>query len=355
MTQFTPLVFSGVQPTGNLHLGNYLGALKKFVALQDTSACIYCVVDMHAITLPQDPVELSKSTREVAAAFLAAGIDAKKHIVFNQSRVPQHAELAWIFNCVARLGWLNRMTQFKDKAGKDRENASVGLYSYPNLMAADILVYRATHVPVGDDQKQHLELTRDIAQKFNNDYAGRIAELQLGVPMAFGDNESQGYFPLTEPIIEGPATRVMSLRDGTKKMSKSDPSDLSRINLTDDADAISKKIRKAKTDTEPLPSEVKGLEGRADADNLVGIYAALSDASREDVLRDFGGSQFSTFKPALADLAVAKLAPIASEMRRISADPGYIDSVLKDGGERARARAEKTMREVKDILGMLRD
>ncbi len=355
MTQFPPLVFSGVQPTGNLHLGNYLGAIRKFVALQESHNCIYCVVDMHAITLPQDPKELAKSTREVTAAFLAAGIDPAKHIVFNQSRVPQHAELAWIFNCVARLGWLNRMTQFKDKAGKDRENASVGLYSYPNLMAADILVYRATHVPVGDDQKQHLELTRDIAQKFNIDFSARIAELGLGVPMLFGDNDGHGYFPLTEPIIEGPATRVMSLRDGTKKMSKSDPSDLSRINLTDDADTISKKIRKAKTDVEALPTEAKGLEGRPEAENLVGIYAALADRPRDDVLKEFGGSQFSTFKPALADLAVAKLAPIAAEMRRISADASYVDSVLKDGGLRARAKAEITMREVKQILGMLVD
>ena len=310
---------------------------------------------MHAITLPQDPKDLAKSTREVTAAFLAAGIDPTKHIVFNQSRVPQHAELAWVFNCVARLGWLNRMTQFKDKAGKDRENASVGLYSYPNLMAADILVYRATHVPVGDDQKQHLELTRDIAQKFNNDFSARISELGLGVPMQFGDNSGHGYFPLTEPIIEGPATRVMSLRDGTKKMSKSDPSDLSRINLTDDADAISKKIRKAKTDVDALPSEAKGLEGRPEAENLVGIYAALADRSRDDVLKEFGGSQFSTFKPALADLAVAKLAPIAAEMRRISADASFVDSVLKDGGARARAKAEVTMREVKKILGMVVD
>ena len=355
MSAFSPLVFSGVQPTGNLHLGNYLGAIRKFVALQETNNCIYCVVDMHAITLPQEPKELAKSTREVTAAFLAAGIDPAKHIVFNQSRVPQHAELAWIFNCVARLGWLNRMTQFKDKAGKDRENASVGLYSYPNLMAADILVYRATHVPVGDDQKQHLELTRDIAQKFNNDFSARIEELGLGVEMQMGQESVHGYFPLTEPIIEGPATRVMSLRDGTKKMSKSDPSDLSRINLTDDADAISKKIRKAKTDVDALPSEAKGLEGRPEAENLVGIYAALADRPREDVLKEFGGSQFSTFKPALADLAVAKLAPIAAEMRRISADASYVDSVLKDGGARARAKAEVTMREVKQILGMLVD
>ena len=358
MTEFTPLVFSGVQPTGNLHLGNYLGAIRKFVALQQSHNCIYCVVDLHAITQPADvwggPAGLARSTREVTAAFLAAGIDPKKHIVFNQSRVPQHAELAWIFNCIARMGWLNRMTQFKEKAGKDRENASVGLFAYPALMAADILVYRGTHVPVGDDQKQHLELARDIAQKFNNDFSERIAELGLGVPMAMGDNTLSGYFPLTEPIIEGPATRVMSLRDGQKKMSKSDPSDLSRINLTDDADTISRKIRKAKTDTEPLPSEEGGLSSRPEADNLVGIYAALADISREQVIRDFGGQQFSQFKPALADLAVDKLAPIAAEMRRLIADPGHIDGVLKDGGERAGVIAEGTMRDVRDILGMLR-
>lgn len=355
MSSFDPLVFSGVQPTGNLHLGNYLGAIRKFVALQATSNCIYCVVDLHAITLPQDPKELMASTREVAAAFLAAGIDPKKHIVFNQSRVPQHAELAWIFNCIARLGWLNRMTQFKEKAGKDREAASVGLFSYPNLMAADILVYRATHVPVGDDQKQHLELTRDIAQKFNNDFSDRIAELGFGIEMQMGQETVNGFFPLTEPIIEGPATRVMSLRDGTKKMSKSDPSDLSRINLTDDADGIARKIRKAKTDVDALPSEIKGLEGRPEAENLVGIYAALADVSREDVLKQFGGSQFSAFKPALADLAVSVLSPISTEMRRVSSDQGYIDSVLRDGGERAQARAEVTMRKVKQIMGMLSD
>ena len=354
MSQFTPLVFSGVQPTGNLHLGNYLGAIRKFVALQATNNCIYCVVDLHAITVPQDPKELSRSIREVTAAFLASGIDPKKHIVFNQSRVPQHAELAWIFNCIARMGWLSRMTQFKEKAGKDRENASVGLFAYPTLMAADILVYRGTHVPVGDDQKQHLELARDIAQKFNNDFSDRIAELGLGVEMAVGDTTVNGYFPLTEPIIEGSATRVMSLRDGLKKMSKSDPSDLSRVNLTDDADTIAKKIRKAKTDIEPLPSEEEGLEARPEADNLVGIYAALADISREQVIRDFGGQQFSQFKPALADLAVAKLAPIADEMRRLVGDPAHIDAVLKDGGERAGAIAEKTMGDVRDILGMLR-
>ena len=352
---FKPLVFSGVQPTGNLHLGNYLGALKKFVALQEMSDCIYCVVDLHSLTAQLVHDDLADQTRQITAAFLAAGIDPKKHIVFNQSRVSGHAELAWIFNCVARIGWMNRMTQFKDKAGKDRENASLGLLAYPSLMAADILLYRATHVPVGDDQKQHLELTRDIAQKFNNDFSARIAQLGLGVEMKVGDETVNGYFPLTEPVIEGEATRVMSLRDGTKKMSKSDPSDLSRINLTDDEDTISKKIKKAKTDPEPLPSEAAGLKDRPDADNLVGIYAALADMTRDDVLRDFGGQQFSVFKPALADLAVAKLAPIAGEMRRLMADPGHIDAVLKDGGARAGKLAEATMRDVRDIIGLLQD
>ena len=355
MNSFKPLVFSGVQPTGNLHLGNYLGALKRFVTLQDNHDCIYCVVDQHAITFWQDPAELMRSTREVTAAFLAAGIDPKKHIVFNQSRVRQHAELTWVLNCVARMGWLNRMTQFKEKAGKDREAASVGLFDYPVLMASDILVYRATHVPVGDDQKQHLELTRDIAQKFNNDNSARIAELGIGVPMAVGDEQVDGYFPLTEPLIEGPATRVMSLRDGMKKMSKSDPSDLSRINLTDDADTIAKKIRKAKTDPQPLPSDVEGLGERPEADNLVTIYAALAETSKEAVMADFGGRQFSDFKPALADLAVEKLAPIAGEMRRISDDVAYVDSVLRAGGEQAEAIAEETMKAARRIIGLLRD
>ncbi len=339
-----PLVFSGVQPTGNLHLGNYLGAIQRFVALQDSYDCLYCVVDLHAITLPQDPAELRATTREVTAAFIATGIDPKKHIVFNQSRVAGHAELAWIFNCVARLGWLNRMTQFKEKAGKDRENASIGLYDYPVLMAADILVYRATHVPVGEDQKQHLELARDIAQKFNLDFGASIA--------AQGHNGH--FFPLPEPVIQGEATRVMSLREGSKKMSKSDPSDNSRINLTDDADAIAQKIRRAKTDPEALPSAVEGLAGRPEAANLVGIFAALAGRDRADVLGEFGGGQFSTFKTALADLAVAKLAPIAGEMKRLKADSGYIDAVLQDGGERAGALAGETIRQVKDIVGLLR-
>jgi tryptophanyl-tRNA synthetase len=352
---FQRLVFSGVQPTGNLHLGNYLGAIRKFVALQESHDCIYCVVDMHSLTATLVHEDLPDQTRAIAAAFIAAGIDPKKHIVFNQARVMQHAELTWIFNCVARMGWLNRMTQFKEKAGKDRENASVGLFTYPDLMAADILVYRATHVPVGDDQKQHLELTRDIAQKFNNDFSRRIADLGVGVEMAAGDEKVSGFFPLTEPLIGGVATRVMSLRDGSKKMSKSDPSDLSRINLTDDADTIAKKIRKAKTDPEPLPSEIAGLKDRPEAENLVGIYAALADTTKEKVVAEFAGRQFSVFKPALADLAVEKLAPLASEMRRLMADPGHIDSVLRDGGERAGALAEATMKTVRRIVGLLDD
>ncbi|AGB42694.1 tryptophan--tRNA ligase [Mesorhizobium australicum] len=353
MSAFKPLVFSGVQPTGNLHLGNYLGAIKKFVALQDTSDCIYCVVDLHSLTAQLVHDDLADQTRSITAAFLASGIDPKKHIVFNQSRVMQHAELAWIFNCVARIGWMNKMTQFKDKAGKDRENASLGLLAYPSLMAADILLYRATHVPVGEDQKQHLELTRDIAQKFNNDFSDRIAGLGVGVEMRIGEETVNGYFPLTEPVIGGPAARIMSLRDGSKKMSKSDPSDLSRINLTDDADAISKKIRKAKTDPEALPSEVDGLESRPEAENLVGIYAGLAEMSKADVLKEFGGQQFSVFKPALADLAVERLAPIATEMRRIQGDRAYVDAVLRDGGERAGVLAETTMKTVRDIIGLL--
>jgi tryptophanyl-tRNA synthetase len=344
MAQFPQRVFSGVQPTGHLHLGNYLGAIKRFVALQDQYDCIYCVVDMHAITVPQDPVELADSIREVTAAFIACGIDPKKHIVFNQSQVAEHAELAWVFNCIARIGWLNRMTQFKEKAGKDRENASIGLYAYPTLMAADILVYRATHVPVGEDQKQHLELSRDIAQKFNNDYAASIER------HGFGD----AFFPQPEPLIQGPAPRVMSLRDGTKKMSKSDPSDYSRITLTDDADAIAQKIRKAKTDPEPLPSEAEGLEGRPEALNLVVIYGALAEMPRDKVLAEFGGAQFSAFKSALVDLAVARLGPIGAEMKRIKGDRAYIDEVLADGSARARVLARATMDSVKDIVGFVR-
>ena len=341
---FKERVFSGVQPTGNLHLGNYLGAIVKFVALQERYDCIYCVVDMHAITVWQEPAELKRNIRETAAAYIACGIDPRRHIVFNQSQVAEHAELAWVLNCVARLGWLNRMTQFKEKAGKDRENASIGLYAYPALMAADILVYRATHVPVGEDQKQHLELSRDIAQKFNNDFSASIETLGLG-PV---------FFPLPEPLIQGPATRVMSLRDGTKKMSKSDSSDYSRINLTDDADTIAQKVRKAKTDPDPLPHEEKGLENRPEADNLVGIFAALANKTKAEVLHDFGGAQFSTFKAALVDLAVARLGPIGTEMKRLMQDPAHLDGVLVDGANRARALAAETMGAVKDIVGFVR-
>ena len=328
-------IFSGVQPTGNLHLGNYLGAIRNFVPLQDDYECIYCVVDMHAITLWQDPAELKAQTREVASAYLAAGIDPARSIVFNQSQVGTHAELAWIFNCVARMGWLNRMTQFKEKAGKHRENASVGLFVYPNLMAADILTYRATHVPVGDDQRQHLELCRDIAQKFNHDFG-------------------QEFFPITEPLILGAATRVMSLRDGKAKMSKSDASDNARINVTDDADTIARKIRKAKTDPEPLPESMEGLADRPEADNLMGIYAALSDTTKDAVVAEFAGQQFSTFKQRLADVAVARMGPIGAEMQRLMAAPDHVDSILRDGAERAEALARPILNQVKDIVGFLR-
>ncbi len=353
MNDFKPLVFSGVQPTGNLHLGNYLGAIRKFVALQESHDCIYCVVDMHALTAQLVHEDMREQIRSIAAAFIASGIDASKHIVFNQSQVSGHAELAWIFNCVARVGWMNRMTQFKDKAGKDAEKASLGLYAYPSLMAADILLYRATHVPVGDDQKQHLELTRDIAQKFNLDFVDHIRKTGKGVDIKVGDEPVHAYFPMVEPLIDGPAPRVMSLRDGTKKMSKSDASDLSRINLLDDEDAIAKKVKKAKTDPDGLPSELDGLSGRPEADNLVGIFAALSDRSKEDVLKEYGGQQFSAFKPALSELAVSVLSPITTEMRKLMADPAHIDGVLRDGGERANARAQETMRDVKDIVGFL--
>lgn len=355
MTSFKPRVFSGVQATGNLHLGNYLGAIKRWVELQKSYECIYCVVDMHALTVNPNPHDLMRSTREVTAAFLASGIDPKQHVVFNQSRVYQHAELAWIFNCVARIGWMSRMTQFKDKAGKDRENASLGLFAYPSLMAADILVYRATHVPVGEDQKQHIELTRDIAQKFNNDYSDRIAELGVGTEMKVGDETVNGFFPMAEALIGDTAMRIMSLRDGTKKMSKSDPSDLSRINLIDTADDISKKIRKAKTDPEPLPETLDSLKERPEADNLVGIYAALAGTSKQAVIDEFAGKQFSDFKPALADLAVSVLAPVTEELRRLNASPDYIDSVLREGAERASVIAEGTMKHVRDIVGFLQN
>ena len=336
-------VFSGVQPTGNLHLGNYLGAITKFVALQDTHNCLYCVVDLHAITVWQNPQELTHNIREVTAAFIASGINPEKNIIFNQSQVSGHAELAWIFNCVARMGWLNRMTQFKEKAGKNKENASVGLFAYPNLMAADILLYRATHVPVGEDQKQHLELARDIAQKFNTDFEQSI------IKAGFSD----GFFPQPEPLITGPATRVMSLRDGTKKMSKSDPSDMSRINLSDDADTIAKKIRKAKTDPEPLPSEIEGLKDRPEAANLVNIYAALSGQEQNSILEQFGSGQFSTFKQSLADLTVEKMAPITKEMNKLMTDLPHIDDVLANGATRARAIAEPIYNKTKQIIGFV--
>lgn len=344
MGQPTNRVFSGIQPTGNLHLGNYLGAIQKFVALQDSHECIYCVVDLHAVTAQLVQDNLKNQTREIAAAFIASGIDPAKHIVFNQSQVREHAELAWLFNCVARMGWLQRMTQFKDKAGKNAQNASVGLFAYPSLMAADILLYRATHVPVGDDQKQHLELTRDIAAKFNNDFANKIKE--------FGHGD-EGYFPITDPIIEGPATRVMSLRAGNNKMSKSEPSDMSRINLTDSADDIAKKIRKAKTDPEPLPETMEGLAERPEAKNLVGIYAALSGQTSDAVVQEFAGQQFGTFKPALAELAVEKLAPINTEMRKLMDNPDHVDQILSDGADRARVIAQQTMKEVREIFGFL--
>ncbi len=337
-------VFSGVQPTGNLHLGNYLGAITKFVALQESHECLYCVVDLHAITVWQDPKELAGNIREVTAAFIASGIDPKKQIIFNQSQVSGHAELAWVLNCVARMGWLNRMTQFKEKAGKHKENASVGLFTYPNLMAADILLYHATHVPVGEDQKQHLELARDIAQKFNVDFAETIKEAGF---------EEGVFFPQPEPLIQGPATRVMSLRDGSKKMSKSDPSEMSRITMTDDADTIAKKIRKAKTDPDALPSETDGLTDRPEANNLVGIYAALKGVSKQEVLKDHGGAQFSAFKPALAELAVEKVSPIASEMQKLLNDPAELDATLKDGANRAQTIADPIMKKTKEIVGFI--
>jgi tryptophanyl-tRNA synthetase len=335
-TAFKPRVFSGIQPSGGLTLGNYLGAIKRFVDMQDAGAyeTVYCMVDLHAITVWQDPATLTRNTRELCAGFIAAGVDPAKSILINQSQVPEHAQLAWVFNCVARMGWMQRMTQFKDKAGKNAQNASLGLFAYPSLMAADILIYHATHVPVGEDQKQHLELTRDIATKFNHDY---------GVD----------FFPITEPVIEGAATRVMSLRDGSKKMSKSDPSDMSRINMTDDADTIARKIRKAKTDPEPLPDNIDGLAERPEARNLVNIYAALADTTPEQVVTEFAGQPFGSFKPALADLAVSKLSPISTEMARLMADPAEIDRILTAGAHRAREITAPILRKTYDIVGMV--
>ena len=332
---FSPRVFSGIQPSGGLTLGNYLGAIKRFVTMQDEYPCVYCMVDLHAITVWQDPKDLARNTRELAAGFIASGISPEKSILINQSQVPEHAQLGWVFSCVARMGWMQRMTQFKDKAGKNAQNASLGLFGYPALMAADILVYHATHVPVGEDQKQHLELTRDIATKFNHDY---------GVD----------FFPITEPVIEGAATRVMSLRDGSKKMSKSDPSDASRINMTDDADAIAKKIRKAKTDPDALPSEIDGLAERPEARNLVNIYASLNDQTVEEVLADVGGLQFGAFKPQLAALAVAKHPPISQEMARLMNDPAEIDRILARGAGQAREITAPILAKTYDIIGMVR-
>ncbi|MGM0661014.1 MAG: tryptophan--tRNA ligase [Pseudomonadota bacterium] len=332
---FAPRVFSGIQPSGNLHLGNYLGALKRFAGAQDRGVeTLYCMVDLHAVTVWQEPADLRRATRELAAGFIASGLDPARSILFNQSQVAEHTQLAWVFNCVARMGWMQRMTQFKDKAGKNAQNASLGLFAYPALMAADILAYHATHVPVGEDQKQHIELTRNIAIKFNTDF---------GVD----------FFPVPEPVIEGAGTRVMSLRDGEKKMSKSDVSDMSRINLTDDADTIARKIRRAKTDPEPLPSEAKGLEDRPEARNLVNIYAALADMSVDEVMQAAGGRPFSEFKPQLADLAVEKLAPISAEMARLMQDAGEIDRILGDGADRARSIAAPILRRTYDIMGMV--
>lgn len=334
---FTPRIFSGIQPSGGLTLGNYLGAMTKFVDWQNrgTHQTLFCMVDLHAITVPQAPETLRHNTRELCAGFLASGIDPEKSILINQSQVPEHAQLGWIFNCVARMGWMGRMTQWKDKAGENAEGASLGLFAYPALMAADILIYKSTHVPVGEDQKQHIELTRDIAAKFNHDF---------GVD----------FFPLTEPVIEGAATRVMSLKDGTKKMSKSDPVPASRINLTDDADTIAKKFKKAKTDPDPLPGSVEGLEGRPDARNLVNIYAALSETSVDEVLAANDGKMFGYFKQDLADLAVSKLAPVSSEMARLMRDPTEIDRILSRGAERAREISVPVLEQVYDIVGMVR-
>ncbi len=326
-------VLSGVQPTGDLHLGNYLGALVKFARLQHEIDTFIFVADLHAITAWQEPSKLKHQVREIAAAYLATGLDPKVATIFAQSAVPEHAELAWVFNCVARLGWLDRMTQFKDKAGKHKERESVGLYTYPVLQAADILAYKATKVPVGEDQRQHLELTRDIAQKFNNDF------------------NAPGFFPLPDALTQGPGARIMSLRDGTAKMSKSDPSDNSRINLTDDADAIAQKVRKARTDPEPLPETMEGLADRAEARNLVGIYAALAGVTEARVLAEFAGQGFGAFKPKLADLAVSVMGPIGGEMRRLLADPAEIDRILTDGAQRARALAAPTVAEVKKLVG----
>ena len=331
--QHSPRVFSGVQPTANIHLGNYLGAIKRFVSVQHEMESLFCVVDLHAITMPQDPKKLAAQTREIAAAYLAAGIDPEKSIIFVQSSVSAHAELAWLLNCVARMGWLERMTQFKDKSGENSERMSVGLFDYPVLMAADILAYKATHVPVGDDQKQHLELARDIAQRFNSDF------------------KAKGFFPQPEPLIGAEASRIMNLQDGTKKMSKSDAAENSRINLTDDAEQISKKLKRAKTDLFPMPDDVAELKARPEVDNLIGIYAALAETTKEAVVKEFAGLGFGAFKPKLADLAVDKLSPISAEMRKFMADPTQIDKILEKGAIRAREIAMPILQETKNLIG----
>ena len=329
------LVFSGVQPTGNLHLGNYLGALKNFVSLQEKMNCIYCVVDLHAITTFQNPIDLKKNVYETVATFVAAGLDPDKSILFNQSSVSGHAELAWILNCVSRIGWLNRMTQFKDKAGKNKENASVGLYIYPNLMAADILLYKATHVPVGADQKQHLELSRDIAQKFNNDF------------------NCKDFFPLPEPLIPKNVSRVMSLRDGTKKMSKSEESDYSRINLKDSADDISKKIKKAKSDTDQIPDNLKALENKPEALNLITIYSEISKTSLEKVLNEMSGKEYSFLKNKLAEHLISEITPVGKEVKKLLADKSHLLQVLKKGKEKANIIAEENLKNIREKVGLI--
>ena len=341
---FTPRVFSGIKPSGDLHLGNYLGAIRRFVPLQETHETIYCVVDMHAITVWQEPEDLKRWTYEITAAYIAAGVDPKRSIIFNQSQVVEHTELSWIFNCVARMGWMARMTQFKDKAGENSENVSLGLFAYPSLMAADILLYKSTGVPVGEDQKQHLELTRDIAKKFNHDFKKQIK----------AQGHKGDFFPITETLATGPAMRVKSLKDGSKKMSKSDASDLSTIYMMDDADTIAKKIKRATTDADALPSEAAGLTGRLEAENLVGIFAALSNRSVDDVLVEFGGKGWGVFKPALGELAVSVLSPIAEEMKRLVADRGEMDTILRDGAARARTIAQPIMTDIRNIIGFIR-
>jgi tryptophanyl-tRNA synthetase len=327
-------VFSGVQPTGNLHLGNYLGAIKNFVDLQNKFECIYCIVDLHAITNRQDPKELKSNVLETVASFIASGLNPEKNIIFNQASIAAHSELAWIFNCVARIGWMNRMTQFKEKAGINKENASVGLLVYPNLMAADILIYKATHVPVGEDQKQHLELTRDVAKKFNNDF------------------KCKDYFPIVEPLIPKEISRIMSLRDGKKKMSKSESSDQSRINLKDDKDLIDQKIKKAKTDAEPIPSEAKGLHNRFEAANLISIYSSVNNLSIDQVLKEYGGKNFSTFKSKLSESLIERICPIGNEMKKLLKDSNYLNEILKKGSKKADLIAKNNLREIYEIIGL---